>query len=247
MPDLARIRFCEEITFNSWPALATLHVDGWLARFANGVTGRSNSLNALCPGKRALDDVLADIAPYYAKRGLPMTLRLTPLCPPGTREAVIAKGWRIEKESHVYGCDIAHPVADPAVMMSSVSTADWRNAYQQAHPRFDAAGMATLANIHAALVPPATFATLVEEGERRALGMAVAERGCVSLHEIATMGTARGRGLGKRLVSSLLAWGKAQGAREAILQVQADNAPAIRLYSSLGFTRLYDYSYAVAP
>lgn len=247
MPELTRIRHCEEITFNSWPALATLYVDGWLARFANGVTGRSNSLNALCPGGRPLDDILAAAAPAYAARHLPMMLRLTPLCPPGTREAVIAKGWRIEKESHVFGCDVTRPVIDPAVIMSSVSTADWRNAYQQANPRFDAAGMETLANIHAALVPRASFAKLVEEGENRALGMAVVERETVSLHEIATLGAARGRGLGKRLVSSLLAWGAAHGAKEAILQVQADNTPAIRLYRSLGFTRLYDYCYAVAP
>lgn len=247
MTDLSVIRRCEELTFNSWPALATLHADGWLARFARGVTGRSNSLNALYPGSRSIAEIIEIVAPYYAAARLPMTLRLTPLCPAGTLDYVTGHGWRIEKLSHVYICDIARVAIDPAVMLSPNSTPTWRQAYNTANPRFDAAGMETIAAIHAALVPETVFATLIEDHEIRALGMAVVERGCVSLHEIATLGSARGRGLGKRLVGSLLAWGAAHGAKEAMLQVQADNTPAIRLYGSLGFSRLYDYSYAVQP
>ena len=35
------IRFYEEMSFNSWPALATYHYDGWILRTAAGVSGVS--------------------------------------------------------------------------------------------------------------------------------------------------------------------------------------------------------------
>lgn len=248
MIDLDDVRFCEEITFNSWPALATLYVDGWLARFAHGVTGRSNSLNALNPGGTSLDDIIGTAAPYYAERGLPMMLRLTPLCPAGTREALIAKGWRTEKDSHVFRAPLADNLKlDPAVTIAPSSNEQWREQYIRANPRFNRDHIGTIAAIHAAIIPRTGFALLIEDGEIRALGLAVVERGAVSLHEIATMGEVRGRGIGRRLVGSLLAWGWQQGARQAILQVQGDNEPAIRLYQSLGFSRFYDYNYALAP
>ena len=248
MIDLDQVRFCEEITFNSRPALSTLYVDGWLARFARGVTGRSNSLNALQPGARPLFAVIHDVSPYYTAQGLPMTVRLTPLCPAGSQDELVKAGWRLEKQSHVLLAPLsaAHQL-DPAITLSAYSSPAWREDYLRANPRFDPARLSTLADIHAAIVPQAGFATLHEEGEVRALGLAVIERGAVSLHEIATMGSARGRGVGRRLVGSLLAWARQHGAKQAILQVQGDNAPALKLYRSLGFTHFYDYVYAVSP
>ena len=41
------VRQFEEISNNAWPALQTIHYDGWILRFANGVTKRSNSVNML--------------------------------------------------------------------------------------------------------------------------------------------------------------------------------------------------------
>jgi len=45
----------------------------------------------------------------------------------------------------------------------------------------------------------------------------------------------RGRGVGKRLLSSTLAHARGQGLTRVELEVRADNAAAIRLYESLGF------------
>lgn len=247
MSALASITECEELTFNSWPALASCHIDGWLARFAKGITGRSNSLNALYPSACSLDEIIALAQPLYVSRQLPLTVRLTPLCPEGCEASLIAKGWRIEKRSHTMIAEISNLALDPNVTVAPSSSTAWREAYHQANPRFDVAGMAIIAQIHAAIVPQAGYATLIEEDRIQALGMAVVERGTVSIHEIATFGAARGRGLGRRLVGSLLAWGAMHGAKRGLLQVQGDNEIALRLYRSLGFVRLYDYAYAIAP
>ncbi|MDW8064494.1 MAG: GNAT family N-acetyltransferase [Anaerolineae bacterium] len=48
----------------------------------------------------------------------------------------------------------------------------------------------------------------------------------------------RGRGIGRALVSASLEYARAHGARWVALQVRADNAPALRLYRSLGFVEI---------
>jgi hypothetical protein len=44
-------------------------------------------------------------------------------------------------------------------------------------------------------------------------------------------------------LSAFLSWGRAQGVRRAHLAVLCDNAPALHLYSKLGFHEVYQYWY----
>ena len=70
--------------------------------------------------------------------------------------------------------------------------------------------------------------------------------GTLCLNSMMSDPARRGAGHGKRLLGALLAWGIGQGARQACLQVEADNAPALALYRAMGFTRtLYGYRYWV--
>ena len=67
----------------------------------------------------------------------------------------------------------------------------------------------------------------------------------VCLFDVVVVARARGRGVGRRLIESLLGWGHASGHRDALLQVLADNEPARRLYASLEFVDTYPYHYRV--
>jgi len=94
---------------------------------------------------------------------------------------------------------------------------------------------------------PLIFATVADGGQTASVGMAVAEAGRVGLFEIGTHPAHRRRGLARRVVGALLAWGAAQGATGAYLQVMPDNIPALALYQGLGFGEAYRYWYRVAP
>lgn len=247
--DRTTMQAIEEMSFNALPALATQTCDGWIARYAEGVTGRANSINAITPGATPVADIADLFAPLYTARGLPCRFRVTGLCPPDTTRVLEARGFR-----HVE--DVATETAvisdgyriDPAAVLTPHSDDVWRTAYSRAAGRFDAHERAVLARMHEVILPAKVFAHIVVDGEIAALGFAVAERGWVSLHEIATAPHRRGAGLARRLVTSLMAWAHAEhGATRAWLQVTTTNAPARALYRSLGFSPGYEYAYWVAP
>jgi ribosomal protein S18 acetylase RimI-like enzyme len=98
------------------------------------------------------------------------------------------------------------------------------------------------------IMPPHAFASISLDGRRVALGLAVAERGYVGLFDIIVDSQVRNQGLGRRVVSRLLDWARAEeAAHTAHLAVMCDNAPALRLYANLGFREVYTYWYRGLP
>jgi ribosomal protein S18 acetylase RimI-like enzyme len=239
----------EHLSSTAWPALETIAVDGFAVRFAGGVTGRSNSATALAPLPDLADagGTITRVEALYRARGLRPRFRSSPLVPVNLAAALAARGYAAEghASTQVAANDLAF-VPDPAVTLASASDARWRAAYRAANPRFSEAEMEIVAAIHGAIRAPVVFAAIEEAGEIVALGFAVAEGGFVSLQEIATAPAARGRGLARRLVTTLLAWGRERGAPRAWLQVTAGNAPARALYARLGFATAFDTHYLVA-
>lgn len=241
--DLSLVQTLEEMSLNAMPALATMHVGGWAVRFAAGVTGRANSATAIRPNAAPVAVVAPLVEAAAKKRGIVPRVRLTPLAPAGGAEWLKAAGWHAADETLTQTA--ALPVLEPAqgVALEPISDEAWRAAYARAAGRFGPAEQDVLGRVHRAIVPPVAFARVVENGRMVAHGYAVAERGWVSLHEIGVQAHARRRGLARRVVAALLAWGAEHGAERVWLQVAADNAPAIALYRTLGFTSAYAYVY----
>ncbi len=63
----------------------------------------------------------------------------------------------------------------------------------------------------------------------------VADRHVAQVGSMWVSPTARGKGIGKRLLHRTLSWATAQGAQRMRLWVTADNSPATKLYKSSGF------------
>ena len=64
-----------------------------------------------------------------------------------------------------------------------------------------------------------------------------------SLSDVITDTTQRRKGYGAAMMRTGLAWAKSAGATLAALNVAADNPGAQALYTSLGYSRQYDYTY----
>ena len=95
---------------------------------------------------------------------------------------------------------------------------------------------------------PARFAILVEDGAPAALAYGVMQHGLLCYESVVTDRDRRRRGYSRRVLAALADWGKSESAAGICLQVQADNAPALPLYRSIGLTsELYRYHYRRQP
>lgn len=235
----------EEISRNAWPALRQAERDGWLLRQAQGHTKRANSVHALHPGSQPLGDKVAWAEAIYARTGLATVFRLTPLSPDTLEDELVARGYTLVEPSLVQVTEMeAGWSYAPDVILTDLDDPTWLSAFAQADG-LSAARQVTLGAMLSAIVPSAKLARIEQHGEAIAFGMAVAERGYVSFYDMLTKGDHRRRGHGRRILESLLAWGRDQGATRGALQVVEANARARALYASFGFTSVYGYRYRV--
>jgi len=104
-----------------------------------------------------------------------------------------------------------------------------------------------LSEIIGAIQPEAGLFASERGDEALATLICVHDGDLAGLFDIATDKSVRRQGHGRQLILSALKWARLRGAREAWLQVEADNAPALSLYASLGFEEVYRYHYRRLP
>jgi ribosomal protein S18 acetylase RimI-like enzyme len=132
--------------------------------------------------------------------------------------------------------------AAPGVELLARAEPRWLDAWAACEGR-DAEDVAAHARTVLARLPGRVAYALIEPA--RAVGLAVHEGVRVGLFCVAVDPAHRLAGLGTAVVRALVGW--AAGAREAYLEVERRNAPALALYGRLGFTPAYDYVHLVAP
>lgn len=75
------------------------------------------------------------------------------------------------------------------------------------------------------------------------IGFGVLDEGWLGIFGMGTAEAHRRQGIATDVLGALRAAGRDRGAERAYLQVETDNADAIRLYEHLGFTRSHGYHY----
>lgn len=246
MTDRALVATLEERLVNAWPSFEIELMDGWLLRFAEGYSKRANAASPLRPGAGLDAAGIAHVEAAFEARGIPVCFRLTGLEDPGAEAALDAAGYADHDPSLCLVADLDGRLpAVPELVIRPAPKPAWIAAAAAAYGG-EKANADRLGRIVRLIRQPAAFGTLLLDGEEAAFGLAVAERGWVGLYDIVVAPDRRGLGLGRRLVAGLLAWGQAQGAGRAYLQVRDGNAVALALYGSLGFRTAYAYRHRVA-
>jgi N-acetylglutamate synthase len=247
---MTTLRLLEELSLNALPALQTLHYDGWELRFSGGAGGyprRANSIQMLYPSLLPLDEKIAFCEAQYKARGQRTIFKMTLASPDGLDAALRARGYEFDCETTVRTLDLAG-MDTPAetngleVVIECEMSAGWAADNARLHGE-NPARSEVINQILKGLVIESAFVRLRRDGETVALGRGALDQGWIAPYEIIVDEHCRQQGLGRSLMLTILQWGKEQGAQNAYLQVMSDNAPAIRLYSGLGFTEQYRYWY----
>lgn len=236
-------------SMRAWPALTTRYYDGWVLRFANGYTGRANSIHPIYPGSLDLDTRIDCCEATYQRHSLPINFKLTPASfPADLDDALAARGYQRPYDVCVLTADLlATQTASSAAVKLSPQISDlWLWHYFRMSGT-DRRYRDTLVQMLGLLTPTVCYALLEKNDDILALGIGVYEDGVLGLFKIETDPRHRRQGYGTALVSTLLDWGKSQGATLAYLQTEPENEPALRLYDKLGFAEVYRYWYRVRP
>src|SRR5579863_4144979 len=115
--DLDLIRAIEERGFNSWPALRTILVDGWVVRLSNGHTRRANSASPLFASRLPPDALIDAIEPLFHEARLRPIFRVTPLADRAVEARLTARGWRDDDPSLGMFASEPNGAADPSVLL----------------------------------------------------------------------------------------------------------------------------------
>lgn len=243
---LADVQACEERLMNAWPSHQTLVVGDWLCRFAKGYSGRANSacVTREDPGLDAA--AIAHIEGLYHAAGLRPSFRLSPLIGEAVRRRLEALGYAPEDASvGMIGRAFAGIIPD-TLQLDAAPTPEWIEGacrWQTGAKRDTEALRGIVENIRV----PTRYATLLHDGQPAAYALIALDRGMAEFGAVMVDPALRGQGLGRTLISGIIAWAESAGAERIFLQAAIDNEVAKGLYASLGFSDLYTAAYWRKP
>jgi len=250
---MSSIHLLEQLAANAWPPAVTQIVDGWLLRYASGVSRRANSVLTLREtGEATLDERIRVVEAFYARRGLPARFHISPAASPSDLDERLAeRGYRVDAPTGVQVAARAEVLAragDPGldVSLSATPSEEWFSIYNTTHADDDAA-VQVRKEIMARVGPPSAFALLCLDGRPVAVGQGVAERGHLGLFSMSTHPEFRRRGAATAILRALCDWGRLHDTEQVYLQVMDESLEALALYGKLGFRTVYHYHYRESP
>jgi GNAT superfamily N-acetyltransferase len=247
----------ERLAVGAWLPDEVADQRGWLLRAADGFTGRGNSALVLAEprgttGADDLDDRLADVAQWYAMRGLPAMLAV-----PVPRFGHVAararvQGWTRGHGGRVLVADlhrVRHGTAPTATTTPYriAVTADVDPAWLgQYHPR--GASLPDAGRRMLTRGDRVGFAAArTRDGDVVAIGRGVVVDGWLGLNAFETATTHRRRGLAMRILGALVTWARGHGATRAFLQVDLSDDVAHEVWRRTGFGDHHAYRYLRGP
>ncbi len=240
-----RIRFLEEIASNGHVALKIMQYDGWIMRFANGFTGRANSISILYPSTKPIEEKVSYCEECYAKQGQPALFKLTD----GDKDFsdfLTSRGYQVVTPTDVMVMDDLSSVGSKSLFEDCIfsSTPDeWLPSFFEYENITDEKKQETFRQILSKALVQTIYCSVIHEGKVVACAGAAIEHGYALIQYVIVSEAARGKGIGEKLCRALIAKAKESGAHHAYLQVLQSNEIAKNLYKKLGFKKEYSYCY----
>jgi GNAT superfamily N-acetyltransferase len=243
------IRQIEQISMNAWPALQTILYDGWILRFAGGVTRRANSINPIFESNIQVDKKIRFCEDLYSSRDLSVIYKLTSDISPSDLDTILIDlGYEKEADTSVQLMTINGPdrLDKNFITLSEKLDSNWLNRFIKFN-NYDQAKTIGFQNILEQIAFKKCYIDLIVNGQYIGCGLGVLENTHIGIFDVVVNPQFRKKGYGKTIVESIVHWGYENGATIAYLQVMLNNSPALRLYEKIGFKEVYKYWYRVKP
>lgn len=230
---IVRISEREELLARTCPSRDVQIRDGWEYRRDVWRGRQGNCVRPMFPSVRLLPERIAENEQESVCR-----YRLTE-CDAAFDKLLEECGYRVETGGVCMVCAALPSDREAENVTFYERFDDWTRAYRAV------SGDAGVLKAYAYLRDRALYAAVFEDGIAVAAGMAVAERGELTVSDVCVRKECRRRGLGRTVVRALLARGSRSGAKTACLQVEAEERETEAFFEKTGFTKAYDYWYRV--
>ena len=218
--------------------------DGWLLAMDDGTIGRMNSVCPLEVGADPLEAKVARAERRYGEASLAPVFRVperevfAPL-----RARLAANGYTPRQPTFVRAAAVDAPLSrlpGPSAETHDTLPEDWTLLFAEAgaDPQ---EGMRRGGGLTRA--GDAIYAEVREQGRPIAAGVATFALGWAGVNGMRTLSARRGEGLAGRVLRTLAESARTRGVSRMFLQVERNNAPALRLYDRAGFEAAGEYAY----
>lgn len=263
-PHLAlSIEDLQRVMVPAWGAVERDTLGEWVLRASAGYTQRGNSVVPVGSPGLPLETAVEEVEAWYAARQLPAKFALAG--PEGFDAGDDPLGSLLVGRGYVVGSRTLNLTASreviatadpggPAVTLGEELTGPWLETYRRTRATVPGATEAVLRGS-----PRVLFGSITPGGGlSQQLGLRAADAAGTTPIALARLGIGagwgglgavwtdpayRGRGLAAHLTAALAGALRAEGVSLMHLQVEHDNAPAIRLYRRLGFAVHSSYAY----
>lgn len=227
--------------FRAFPAQSEMRDEIAVWRASGGFNFRNSSVTLFAPPPEGLGAFLGRVTDFCKEHGITPVLRL-PAPVSVSASDLQEQGWREFRRAIVMLREHRALADDVDVDgIAPVGMDKWLAVQREAkgQDREESAGFDAVMR---QVGPQATPILWREDGRARASALLFDDGGMFGLMNMLVSGSARGRGVGRRFLSAILA--RTDGAEQPVwLQVMDGNEAAQALYESAGFLQLYEYRY----
>jgi N-acetylglutamate synthase len=217
----------------AWPALRSAEIDGWLWRSSGGGSQRANSVSTVDFTGHDVNAAIDAVEARYRAVGARTRFQTFDETSPPELVDLLRDRSYAEGDPTLTMFKTAEPVATPAQVESRDHAWDeWCDVYLRA---ITESRRTVNRAILSAVPKPSAFFGYRMNGRIISTALCVIGFGCAVVECVATRSDAREQGGARAVMAALLCWAAQQGADLIGLQVVSFNAPAVRLYRSLGF------------
>jgi GNAT superfamily N-acetyltransferase len=231
----------DRLVHEAWPAYDQRVHDGWVLRYAGGVTKRANSVLAL--GRPVdLGGAIETAERFYRERGQRCVFSVGLGAAPGLDEELEARGYELVDPTLVMAGSLRPEALDgvaPEVRIEERPWPGWLETWWAVDGRFGS-GLEDAERICTGV--PAWYGAFEEDGVALAVGRAVPQGDTLGIYCMATRPEARRRGLARAVLRALA---RHAGTESAYLVTTAPNQAAQALYRGEGFEIAGRYHYRV--
>jgi ribosomal protein S18 acetylase RimI-like enzyme len=244
------IHLIEEALLNSIPAMQTVLLDGWVVRLNKNYTYRAD---CACPLRYTagvgIDDKIRFCEELFITNKLPSVFKVTPVLQEGLADILLSQNYQNIKIVKVMRCKLENVEIDDWAEITCMDAPD--SGWLAASAKLSGIVLPELIEVHCQnlknIAVKSVFVEAFIEGKVVGCGYGTVERGYVGVYDLHVEDAYRCRGVGTAICRAIFRYGIRQNAKYAYLIVHNKNQNAISLYSHMGFTTFYEYSFYCKP